>query len=72
METEQLLPPYGLSGHHACRLKMYYEGGREFTEGLVEHITFGDQGFLLAGLRKVNGAYHILVHWLGLDELEAS
>ncbi|RHY23382.1 hypothetical protein DYB32_009216 [Aphanomyces invadans] len=45
------------------------------TEDLMEHIAFGDQGFHVAkfdGLRKVDGAYQILVHWLGLDELEAS
>ncbi|ETV89854.1 hypothetical protein H310_15307 [Aphanomyces invadans] len=29
METQQLLATFDLSTHHACRLKMYHEGGRE-------------------------------------------
>ncbi|RHY15760.1 hypothetical protein DYB32_010727 [Aphanomyces invadans] len=45
METQQLLATFDLSTHHACRLKMYHEGGREVTDDLVDQITFGDGGF---------------------------
>ncbi|RQM29362.1 hypothetical protein B5M09_011611 [Aphanomyces astaci] len=31
METQQLVPPYKVTVHHACRLKMYHEGGREWA-----------------------------------------
>jgi hypothetical protein len=27
MEAQQLVAPYATSVHHACRLKMYHEGG---------------------------------------------
>ena len=45
IETQQLVPPYGVSLHHACRMKLYCAGGREVTEVLLEHIAFGDGGF---------------------------
>ncbi|RHY83440.1 hypothetical protein DYB26_004720 [Aphanomyces astaci] len=75
METQQLVQPYDLSLHHACRLKMYCEGGRDVTEDLADHIAFGNEGFHVAKLgdvREENGEYQALVYWLGLDEDEAS
>ncbi|KAH9120977.1 hypothetical protein AeMF1_007095, partial [Aphanomyces euteiches] len=75
METQELVPPYDLSLHHACRLKMYCEGGRDVTEDLEDHIAFGNEGFHVARLGSVrveNGEYQALVYWLGLDEDEAS
>ncbi|KAH9089265.1 hypothetical protein Ae201684P_001468 [Aphanomyces euteiches] len=61
METQELVPPYDLSLHHAYRLKMYCEGGRDVSEDLADHIAFGNEGF-----------HQALVYWLGLDEDEAS
>ncbi|KAH9088946.1 hypothetical protein LEN26_019336 [Aphanomyces euteiches] len=64
METQQLVPPYGVSLHHACRMKMYAEAGREVTEDLLEHIAFGDGGFhveRLDGVRVQDGRYEVLV-----------
>ncbi|RLO00367.1 hypothetical protein DYB28_011438, partial [Aphanomyces astaci] len=75
METQQLVQPYDLSLHHAGRLKMYCEGGRDVTEDLVDHIAFGNEEFHVAKLgdvREENGEYQALVYWLGLDEDEAS
>ncbi|KAH9108009.1 hypothetical protein AeMF1_016707, partial [Aphanomyces euteiches] len=75
METQELVPPYDLSLHHACLLKMYFEGGRDVTEDLADHIAFGNEGFHVARLgsmRVENGEYQALVYWLGLDEDEAS
>ncbi|CAK4677833.1 unnamed protein product, partial [Aphanomyces euteiches] len=75
METQELVPPYDLSLHHACLLKMYCEGGRDVTEDLADHIAFGNEGFHVARLgsmRVENGEYQALVYWLGLDEDEAS
>ncbi|KAF0757346.1 hypothetical protein AaE_004292, partial [Aphanomyces astaci] len=75
METQQLVQPYDLSLHHACRLKMYCEGGRDVTEDLADHIAFGNEGFHVAKLgdvREENGEYQALVYWLGLDEDKAS
>ncbi|KAH9119530.1 hypothetical protein AeMF1_007830, partial [Aphanomyces euteiches] len=75
METQELVPPYDLSLHHACRLKMYCEGGRDVSEGLADHIAFGNEGFHVARLGSVrveNGEYQALAYWLGLDEDEAS
>ncbi|CAK4313940.1 unnamed protein product [Aphanomyces euteiches] len=73
METQELVPSYDLSLHHACRLKMY--SGRDVTEDLADHIAFGNEGFhvgRLGSVRVENGEYHALVYWLGLDEDEAS
>ena len=75
METQQLVQPYGLSLHHACRLKMYCEGGRDVAEDLANHIAFGNEGFHVAKLGQVrleNGEYQALVYWLGLEDAEAS
>ena len=75
METQQLVQPYGLSLHHACRLKMYCEGGRDVTEDLANHIAFGNEGLHVAKLgqaRLENGEYQALVYWLGLEDAEAS
>ncbi|RHZ07742.1 hypothetical protein DYB37_013275 [Aphanomyces astaci] len=60
METQQLLQPYDLSLYHACRLKMYCEGGRDVTEHLADHIAFGNKGFHVAKLgdvREEKGEY---------------
>ncbi|RLO05141.1 hypothetical protein DYB28_005661, partial [Aphanomyces astaci] len=75
METQQLVPPYEVTVHHACRLKMYHEGGREVTEDLEAQIAFGDGGFHVERLdeaRCVDGQHQVLVKWLGLDEEESS
>ncbi|KAF0703840.1 hypothetical protein AaE_015228 [Aphanomyces astaci] len=72
---EILVQPYDLSLHHACRLKMYFEGGRAVTEDLADHIAFGNEWFHVAKLgdvRKENGEYQALVYWFGLDKDEAS
>jgi hypothetical protein len=45
VEAQQLVHPYGVSMHHACRVKMYHKGGRDFTEDLADHIAFVDGGF---------------------------
>ncbi|RLO09336.1 hypothetical protein DYB28_003759 [Aphanomyces astaci] len=71
----QLAHPYELSLHHACRPKMYCEGGPDVTEDLADHIAFGNEGFHVAKLGDVrveNREYQALVYWLGLDEDEAS
>ncbi|RHZ39557.1 hypothetical protein DYB31_012767, partial [Aphanomyces astaci] len=39
METQQLVTPYEVTVHHACRLKMYHEGGREVTKDLEAQIA---------------------------------
>ncbi|ETV67425.1 hypothetical protein H257_16401 [Aphanomyces astaci] len=75
METHQLVPPYEVTVHHACRLKMYHEGGIEVTEDLEAQIAFGDGGFHVERLdeaRCVDGQHQGLVKWLGLDEEESS
>ncbi|CAK4291918.1 unnamed protein product [Aphanomyces euteiches] len=75
METQELVSPCDLSLHHACRLKLYCEGGRDVTEDLADHIAFGHKGFHVARLWSVrveNGEYQALVYWLGLNEEEAS
>ncbi|KAF0730914.1 hypothetical protein Ae201684_011796 [Aphanomyces euteiches] len=53
METQELVPPYDLSLHHAYRLKMYCEGGRDVSEDLADHIAFGNEGFHVARLGSV-------------------
>ncbi|CAK4768495.1 unnamed protein product [Aphanomyces euteiches] len=73
--TQELVSPCDLSLHHACRLKLYCEGGRDVTEDLADHIAFGHKGFHVARLWSVrveNGEYQALVYWLGLNEEEAS
>ncbi|RHZ03550.1 hypothetical protein DYB26_016374 [Aphanomyces astaci] len=75
METHQLVRPYEVTVHHACRLKMYHEGGREVTEDLEAQIAFGDGGFHVEHLdeaRCVDGQHQVLVKWLGLDDEESS
>ncbi|ETV71518.1 hypothetical protein H257_13181 [Aphanomyces astaci] len=69
METQQLVPPYEVTDHHACRLKMYHEGDLE------TQIAFGDGGFHVERLdeaRCVDGQHQVLVKWLGLDDEESS
>ncbi|RLO08621.1 hypothetical protein DYB28_000668 [Aphanomyces astaci] len=75
MHTQQLVPPYEVTVHHACRLKMYREDGREVTEDLEAQIAFGDGGFHVERLdeaRCVNGQHQGLVNWLVLDDEESS
>ena len=75
METQQLVPPYGVSLHHTCRMKLYCEAGREVTEDLLEHIAFGDSGFhveRLDGVCVQDGRYEVLVKWFGLEDEESS
>ncbi len=75
MEMQQLVPLYDITTHHACRLKMYCEGGRDVTEDLAAQIAFGDGGFHVERLeraRLVDGQYQVLVKWLGLKEAESS
>ncbi|ETV74002.1 hypothetical protein H257_11310 [Aphanomyces astaci] len=42
--------PSSWCNHHACRLKMYYEGGCDVTEEIADHIACGNEGFLVAKL----------------------
>ncbi|RQM19267.1 hypothetical protein B5M09_013938 [Aphanomyces astaci] len=73
--SQQLVQPYDLSIHHACRLKMYCEGVCDVTEDLADHIAFGNEGFHVAKLgdaREENREYQVLAYWFGLDEDEAS
>ncbi|ETV67884.1 hypothetical protein H257_16009 [Aphanomyces astaci] len=69
METQQLVPPYEVTVHHACRLKI------EVTEDLEVLIAFGDGGFHVERLdeaRCVDGQHQVLVKWLSLDDGESS
>ncbi|RLO11609.1 hypothetical protein DYB28_007670 [Aphanomyces astaci] len=52
MKTQQLVPPHEVTVHHAHRLKMYHEGGREVTDALEAQITIGDDGFHVVLLDK--------------------
>ncbi|ETV91037.1 hypothetical protein H310_14277 [Aphanomyces invadans] len=54
METQLPVSPFGLPTQHACRLKMYHEGGCKVTEDLVEQIAFGD------GYRRIAAAIKAL------------
>ncbi|RLO00681.1 hypothetical protein DYB28_004503 [Aphanomyces astaci] len=75
MEIQQLVPPYEVTVHHACGLKMYHEGAREVTEDLEAQIVFGDGGFHVERLdeaRCVDFQHQVLVKWLGLDDEESS
>ncbi|KAF0718358.1 Aste57867_1739 [Aphanomyces stellatus] len=75
METQQLVPPYAVSTHHACRLKMYRDASLEVTEDLVGQIAHGDGGFHVERLKKVrcvDGEFQVQVKWMGLEEDEMS
>ncbi|RLO08294.1 hypothetical protein DYB28_002322 [Aphanomyces astaci] len=75
METQQLVPPYEVTAHHACRLKMCYEGDREVTEVLGVQIAFGDGRFHVERLDKarcMDSQHQVLVKWLGLNDEESS
>ncbi len=75
MDVEGLLPPHTVSRHHACRLKMYHEGGREVTDDLKDHIAHGDGGFLvedIAECRHRDGVWEVLIKWFGLEDVENS
>ncbi|KAH9108266.1 hypothetical protein LEN26_014132 [Aphanomyces euteiches] len=75
IEVQQLVPPFEVSLHHACRLKMYHEGGRDVTEDLKAQIAFGDGGFhveRLDGARCVDGQHQVLLKWLDLQDEESS
>ncbi|KAF0712687.1 hypothetical protein AaE_011967 [Aphanomyces astaci] len=75
MEVQQLVPPGATSLHHACRLRLYCEGGREVNEDLKAQIAFGDEGFYVEDLRDLrlrDGVWEVLIKWLGLDDLESS
>ncbi|ETV67586.1 hypothetical protein H257_16185 [Aphanomyces astaci] len=75
MEVQQLVPPGATSLHHACRLRLYCEGGREINEDLKAQIAFGDEGFSVEDLRDLrlrDGVWEVLIKWLDLDDLESS
>ncbi|ETV82011.1 hypothetical protein H257_05537 [Aphanomyces astaci] len=75
MEVQQLVPPGATSLHHACRLHLYCEGGREVNDDLKTQIAFGDEGFYVEDLRDLrlrDGVWEVLIKWLGLDDLESS
>ena len=62
---------------HMSRVKLYAEENFEVTEEILEHIS--EQGILLKvssisthKLDKDAGEYMLLVHWEGLEDLEAS
>ncbi|KAF0746678.1 hypothetical protein AaE_008027, partial [Aphanomyces astaci] len=74
-EAQQLVPPGATSFHHACRLRLYCEGGREVNEHLKAQIAFGDEGFYVEDLRDLRlrgGVWEVLIKWLGRDDLESS
>ncbi|ETW00286.1 hypothetical protein H310_07665 [Aphanomyces invadans] len=75
MDVQQLLPPHAISLHHASRLKLYSEAGRDVAEDLLEQVAFGDSGFHVEALKEIRdnaGRFEVRVQWLGLDEAEAS
>ncbi|ETW00896.1 hypothetical protein H310_06559 [Aphanomyces invadans] len=75
MEVQQLVPPHGISFHHASRLKLYSEAGRDVAEDLLEQVAFGDSGFHVETLKEIRdnaGRFEVLIKWLGLDDAEAS
>ncbi|KAF0747942.1 hypothetical protein AaE_007540, partial [Aphanomyces astaci] len=75
MEVQQLVPLGATSLHHVCRLRLYFEGGREVNEDLKAQIAFGDEGFYVEDLRDLrlrDGVWEVLIKWLGLDDLESS
>jgi hypothetical protein len=75
MEVQQLVQPYDITLHHACRLRVYAEADRELAEDLLDYVTHGDGGFhveALLDLRESDGRFEALVKWLGLEEAEAS
>ncbi|KAH9141701.1 hypothetical protein AeRB84_014147, partial [Aphanomyces euteiches] len=62
---------------HMSRVKLYAEESFEVTEELLEHIS--EKGIMLKvssisthKLDKDAGEYVLLVHWEGLEEIEAS
>ncbi|ETV71873.1 hypothetical protein H257_13006 [Aphanomyces astaci] len=70
-----MVPPYEIKVHHACRLKMYQEDGREVTDDLQAQIAFVDGGFHVECLdeaRCMHGQHQVLVKRLGLDDEESS
>ncbi|ETV95887.1 hypothetical protein H310_10925, partial [Aphanomyces invadans] len=75
METQQLVPPFGVSTHHSCRLKMYQDSSLEVTEDHINHIAHGDGGFHVERLEKVrlaDGEYQVQVKWMRLGGEEVS
>jgi hypothetical protein len=75
MEVQQLVQPYEVTLHHACRLRVYAEADREQADDLLSYVTHGDGGFhveALLGLREVQGRFEAQVKWMGLDKEEAS
>ncbi|KAH9109322.1 hypothetical protein AeMF1_015599 [Aphanomyces euteiches] len=75
MEVEQLVPPRETTLHHACRLRLCHEGGRDVDEDLVAQIAFGDEGFYVEGiedLRMHDGVWQLKIKWMGLEDAESS
>ncbi|ETW05776.1 hypothetical protein H310_03460 [Aphanomyces invadans] len=70
MEVQQPVPPGDVSLHHASRLRLYCEGGRDVDEDLKAQIAFGDED--LRDLRLRDGVWEVLIKWFGLGELESS
>ncbi|KAH9184502.1 hypothetical protein AeNC1_013522, partial [Aphanomyces euteiches] len=74
MEVEQLVPPRETTLHHACRLRLYHEGGHDVDEDLVAQIAFGDEGFYVEGiedLRMHDGEWQLKIKWMGLVDAES-
>ncbi|KAF0719108.1 Aste57867_1285 [Aphanomyces stellatus] len=63
MEAQQLVPPYAVSNHHACGMKMYHEGGCAVTEDINAQAR---------EVRKIDDHYEVLVKWMGLEDAESS
>ncbi|ETV93469.1 hypothetical protein H310_12520 [Aphanomyces invadans] len=75
METQQLVPPFGVSTHHSCGLNMYQDSSLEVTEDLINQIALGDGRFHVERLEKVRlavGEYQVQVKWMGLGDEEVS
>ncbi|KAE8964990.1 hypothetical protein PR003_g30136 [Phytophthora rubi] len=74
-QVQDLVAPYGITLHHASRLKFYRDSQREVTEDLLDHVHHGAGGHLVEKLldcRKGPDDYELKVQWVGLDPLEAS
>ncbi|KAF0735458.1 hypothetical protein Ae201684P_022368 [Aphanomyces euteiches] len=74
MEVEQLVPPRETTLHHACRLRLYHEGGHDVDEDLVAQIAFGDEGFYVEGiedLRMHDGEWQLKIKWMDLVDAES-
>ncbi|KAJ8524224.1 hypothetical protein ON010_g16894 [Phytophthora cinnamomi] len=74
-QVQDLVAQYGITLHHASRLKFDRDSQREVTEDLLDHVHHGAGGHVVEKLldcRKGPDDYELKVQWVGLDPLEAS